>query len=139
MAVKTYFISDLQFICSQNPITVGDGKCKIKAPYDGEILGNASGAAVTGYIMEAGSGVAGLTTIQLRNETQTRDYLDTQPSFREADQDANGRAILSAGTLRSRPTFKQNDVICLDIDAIPAGSDSAHATVWATCGFWREV
>lgn len=136
---KFYYAADLQFECLENNITVGDAKLRLKVPYDGEILGARNGPRITGHIQDAGTGAGTYTEIQIRNVTTGRSYFSTTPKFQVDDKDVNNRCILSGGVLSSEPTFRQNDVLALDIEGIPGGSDSAYATVFVTAGFWREV
>lgn len=136
---KFYYAADLQFEALENHITVGDAKFRLKVPYDGEILGARNGPRITGHIQDAGTGAGTYTEIQIRNVTTGREYFSTTPKFQVDDANAFGRCILSGGVLSTEPTFKQNDVLALDVDGIPGGSDSAYATVFAMCGFWREV
>jgi hypothetical protein len=136
---KFYYAADLQFECLENHVTVGDAKFRLKVPYDGEILGARNGPRITGHIQDAGTGAGTYTEIQVRNVTTGRAYFSTTPRFQVDDKDANGRCILSGGVLSNEPTFRQNDVLALDVEGIPGGSDSAYATVWVTAGFWREV
>lgn len=139
MGPKLYYVADLAFECSENPITVGDDKFRLTAPYDGEILGARTGPRIAGHIVNAGSGAGTSTDVQIRNVTRSRDYFDTLPAFEVDLADASGRATLSGGTLRNNPTFKQNDVLALDVDVVPGGADSAELVVYLTCGFYREV
>lgn len=133
MTVKHYYVAEVKFECPENPITLGDGKFKAQMPYDFEIL------KARGCILNAGTGAGTYTAFQIRNETRTLDYYTTRPRFNVNDKDANGRAELTDGVLGTRITGKQNDVLALDADTLPGGIDSALATVWVLCGFWREV
>jgi hypothetical protein len=139
MDPKLYYIADLVFVCNEDPITVGNGKFAMLAPYDGEILGNRGTPRVTGHIQNAGTGAGTSTDIQIRNSTKGRDYFDTLPAFEVDNKDANSRCILSGGTLRNNPTFKQGDTLTLDVDVVPGGADSAECVIYVCCGFWREV
>jgi hypothetical protein len=139
MSAKLYYIAPLVFECQENPITLADDKFRLTVPYDGEILGALSGPAITGHIANAGTGAGSSTDIQISNVTTGRDYFATEPTFEVDDKDASGRALLSGGMLNGRPTFRQNDVLALDVDALPTNSDSAQMTITLLCGFWREV
>jgi hypothetical protein len=139
MSAKLYYIAPLVFECQENPITLGDDKFRVTVPYDGEILGALSGPAISGHIVNAGTGAGSSTDIQISNVTTGRDYFATEPTFEVDDKDASGRALLSGGMLNGRPTFRQNDVLALDVDALPTNSDSAQMTITLLCGFWREV
>ncbi len=136
---KLYYVADLVWECTENPVTVSDGKCRVKAPFDGEFLGNRLGPRVTGHIQAAGSGAGTYTEIQIRNETSGRDYFSTGPKFEVDDEDAAGRALLSGGVLGTYQSFKAGEVLALDVNDVPGGADSAEFFVAATCGFWREV
>lgn len=136
---KLYYVGDLFFEDPGNPITVGDAKFRVEVPFDGEILGARNGPVINGHIGDAGTGAGTSTDVQIRNVTTSRDYLSTVASFQVDQADANGRAILSGGVLKTEPTFHQGDVLAMDIDAVPSGADSAQAQVWVTCGFWRSV
>lgn len=136
---KVYYVTELEFLCLQDHITVGDAKTYRRMPYDGEFLGNVLGPRVTGCIQDAGTGT-GQTTIQLRNSTRSKDYFTTRPGFKIADVDANNRALLSSdGVFAEDLKFKANDIIELDIDAIPSNSNSAICSIYAAVGLWREV
>lgn len=136
--VKLSYIADLEFEDLSNPIAIGDGHFLLTVPYDGEILGDASGPVITGFILAVGSGADG-TSVQIRNVTQGRDYFTTEPQFRVADDDGSGRAPLYGGVLCTKPTFRAGDVLALDVDGLPGNADSAQLYVWLTCEFWREV
>ena len=136
---KLYYVCDLALEDLSNPITVGDAKFRASMPFDGEILGNASGPRITGHIQNAGTGAGTSTDIQVRNVTTGRDYFSTLPAFEVDNKDANGRCILSGGVLRVEPTFRTADVLALDVDVIPGGANSAQAQVFLTVGMWREV
>lgn len=136
---EIYYIQDVAFQCTENPITTGNGKHPREMPFRGEILGSRSGPRITGTIMNAGTGAGTSTDIQIRNITQGRDYFTTLNSFEVDDKDANNRAILTKGVLGPNPSFQAGDQLTPDIDAIPGGSDSAEAFLYLTCGFWREV
>jgi hypothetical protein len=96
------------------------------------------GPRVSGHIATVGTGAGTSTDIQIRNATTGRDYFETEPAF-EVDDAVSGKAVLSGGTLKNNPTFRQGQTLALDIDAVPGGANSAEATIWLTCGFWREV
>lgn len=136
---KLYYVADLMLECLDNPITVADSKFRVVVPYDGEILGSRNGPRIAGHIQNAGSGAGTYTEIQVRNVNSGRNYFDTTPKFQVDDADGAGRAVLTGGTLRNQPTFRQNEVLALDVDGIPGGADSAQAIVFITCGFWREA
>jgi len=139
MPVKLYYVADLEFALDEDPITTGDGKSLVECPFDGEILGARNGPLATGHIEDVGTGTGTYTEIQIRNTDTGRDYFTTKPRFNVDDGDVNGRAVLSGGVLRVEPTFKQGNLLALDVDSLPSGNDSARATVWLTCGFWRQV
>ncbi|MDP2727239.1 MAG: hypothetical protein Q8P59_06815 [Dehalococcoidia bacterium] len=136
---KLYYIADLVFEDARNPLTVADAVFRAEAPFDGEILGSRNGPVVTGHIQNGGTGAGTYTEIQIRNTTTGRDYFTTAPRFNVDDEDTNGRAVLSGGVLGMEPTFKAGDILALDINAIPGGSNSAQAVIYLTCGYWRSV
>lgn len=138
MSVKAYYVAPVYLYCEENPVTVGDQKDICEMPYDGEILGDVGGPKITGQIEAAGSGAAGVTSVQIRNVSTGYDYFSTLPAFEEADKDANGRALLTPGRLKARNSFRAGDRIAVDVDEIPGGSDSGAFWVRIECGFWRE-
>jgi len=133
MTVYNNYLAEIKFECREDPIALGDGKCLWPAPYDFEILG------IVGCILNAGTGAGSSTEFQIRNQTRSFDYYTTRPRFRVDDKDANNRAVLHNGILGTRTTGKQGDVLALDCDVLPGGSDSHEATLWLLCEFWREV
>jgi hypothetical protein len=139
MPVKLYYIADLLFEDPSNPITVGNGKYRVEAPFDGELLGSRNGPRISGCILNAGTGAGTVTRIQIRNATKGHDYFDTGPEFRVDSKDTNNRAVIEGGLLSTKANFKAGDELYLDVDAIPGGSNSAQMQVWLTCGFWRET
>lgn len=137
---KLYYVQDLPFVVDSNPVVLGDAQCRRRVPYDGEILGNRTVPRIAGHIRDAGTGAGTATQIQIRNVTQGRDYFDTRPEFRVDDKDVNGHAVLASNAvLGTRPTFRQNDILALDVDGLPDGENSADFTVELTCGFWQEA
>lgn len=133
MTVLNHYIAEIKFECSENPIVLGDGKCLWAAPCDFQII------SVKGCILNAGTGAGTATQFQIRNQTKNLDYFSTRPEFRVDDKDANNRAELYNGVLNTRITGKKDDVLALDCDGLPGGSDSTFATLWLLCEFWREV
>lgn len=97
-------------------IAVGDGKAKIKAPAGGRIL------KVDGYIGPLGTG-AGQTRVQISNGAT--DYLSTRGDFVVA----SATGLMENAVLAASPTFNRGDTLELDVDAIPANSDSANLQV----------
>lgn len=136
---KLYYVAPLEFEVLTNPITTGDGQFQLTVPYDGELLGAPGGPAMTGFILDAGSGAGTATEIQIRNVTQGRDYFTIRPEFQVDDADGSGRALLTQGTLGTKPMFRAGDVLALDVDAIPGGADSGQLYVTISAGFWRTV
>lgn len=136
---KVYYIADFMFALLENPVSLGDNKFKVVAPFEGEILGSLTGPRVTGFIDVVGSGAGTATMVQIRNETLSRDYFTTECEFRVDDSDANGRAVLHKGVLGTQPTFRKDDVLALDVDGLPGGSDSSRGYVWMTVGMWRQA
>lgn len=136
---ELYYVAPLEWQCLQNPITTGDGKFYVKAPFAGEFLGNRSGPRISGCITSAGTGAGTATQVQIYNVTQGRDMFTTLPRYDVDDADANGRALVSGGVLCLQPTFNQNDVLRLDIDGIPGGANSSGLTFEQVCGFRRTV
>ncbi len=137
---RHYYVADVCLECRESPIAVGDDKFRIRMPYDGEILGGRGAPRIAGWIKAAGTGASTYTEVQIRNVTQGRDYLTTKARFNVDDQDANGHAVLANGAvLSTQPTFRRDDVLALDVDAVPSGNDSAQAVLHITCGFWVEV
>jgi hypothetical protein len=136
---KLYYVAPLIFEDLSSPITAGQNKFRLRAPYDGEILGSRAGPRITGHIQDAGSGAGSATEVQIRNVTTGREYLTTAAEFRVDDADANGRAVLAGGVLGMSPTFRGGDILALDVEAVPTGADSVQAAIYVTCGFWREV
>lgn len=139
MTAKLAYIQDLEFHLDEDPISVGNGKFLLAAPYEGRILGSRNGPRISGCIQNAGSGAGTSTHLQVRNVTTGRTYFDTQPEFRVDDADGNGRASLYPGTLKLEPVFSQGDVIALDVDGLPTGADSALGAVFLSCEFLRSV
>lgn len=136
---KLYYVTDLLFECMENPITIGDDKFRVEAPFDGEILGNRLGPRIGGHILDGGTGAGTATQVQIRNVTKGRDYFTALPEFAVDDEDASRRCVLSGGVLGTFQKFNQGDVLALDIDGVPGGANSDHATIWLTVGMWREV
>jgi len=97
-------------------IVVGDGKAKIKMPAGGRIM------KVDGYIGTLGTG-AGQTRIQISNGAT--DYLSTRGDFVVA----SATGLMENAVLASLPTFNRGDTLELDVDTIPANSDSANLSV----------
>lgn len=110
----------------RNVITVGDDKWKVMALAAGEFTD------VDGFIKTLGTGAGG-TKIQLRNETQGRDYLGPRGDFVVA----GGNHVLQNQTLVDDASFLGGDIIALDVDAIPANSDSADFVVTAHADAFR--
>lgn len=137
---KLYYITPVEFECTESPITIGDNKFQARMPFDGEILGNRSKPCITGVIMDAGAGAGTATQAQLRNVTQNRDYFVTEPEYNVDDIiPGTTRAPLSGGQLGSNPSFRAGDWVAMDVDGLPGGANSAEAFLTALCGFWREV
>ncbi len=136
---KLYYVAPIEFEVLTNPISTGDGQFQTEMPFDGEWLGSPNGPAMTGFILDAGSGAGTATQFQIRNVTQGRDYFTTEPEFQVDDADASGRALLTQGVLCTKPTFRQGDIVALDIDGIPGGADSGQLYVTMSAGFWRTV
>ena len=132
---KLYYIAPVEFEATGWLTADIFDKFLARMPFDGEILGNRSQPCTTGCIMDAGAGIT--TQIQIRNLTQNRDYFTTEPEFRVADADVNGRAPLSGGQLGSNPTAKAGDWLALRTPAVSAGALMAFITI--LMGFWREV
>lgn len=136
---ELYYVGCFQWQALQNPLTVGDGKFYLEAPFAGEFLGNRGAARISGCITDAGTGAGTYTEVQIRNVTQGRDYYTTTPKYRVDDADAGGRAMVSGGVLSTQPTFNAGDVLRLDVDGIPGGADSGGLTFEQMCGFRRTV
>jgi len=100
-----------------NTIVVGDGQAKIKMPAGGRIM------KVGGYIGTLGTG-AGQTRVQVSNGAT--DYLSTSGDFVVA----SATGLMENAVLVALPTFNRGDTLELDIDTIPANSDSANLSVW---------
>ncbi|MFH1603484.1 MAG: hypothetical protein ABIH03_06220 [Pseudomonadota bacterium] len=98
-------------------IAVGDGKAKIKMPAGGRIM------KVGGYIGTLGTG-AGQTRVQVSNGAT--DYLSTSGDFVVA----SATGLMENAVLATSPTFNRGDTLELDVDTIPANSDSANLSVW---------
>ena len=128
--VQQYFTGLLYFHLL-GTIAAGDGKWKVVAPLDGEIIG------FGGYIKTLGSGAGTGTDIQLRNETRSpeKDYFSSslKPTF-DVDAATN---ILQDGTLVANPTFRAGDILCLDVDSV--STNPGDADIWIVCSFTREV
>lgn len=112
-------------------LTVANDRYKKKMPYDFEIIG------FSGYIQTLGTGAGTSTDIQVRNETLTPDldYFSTKPTF-EVDTASNQ---LEGGELIDSPIGYAGDVLCLDVDAIPGGADSADVDVWLMVRFFIQA
>ncbi len=136
---KLPYITDLEFVLNEDPITIGDGKFTIhNMPWDGRILSNRNGPLIRGWIQTAGTGAGTATQIQIRNATKGRDYFATEPEFAVDDADANGHASLSSGILGTFQGFNAGDDLVLDCDGVPTGGDSAKGIVWLTVEMYRE-
>ena len=98
-------------------IAVGDGKAKVKVPAGGRIM------KVGGYIGTLGTG-AGQTKVQVSNGAT--DYLSTRGDFIVA----SATGLMENAVLATSPTFNRGDTLELDVDTIPANSDSANLSVW---------
>lgn len=136
---KLYYVAPLEFEVLANPIGLGDGQYQLSVPFDGELLGSPQGPAMSGFILDAGSGAGTATGFQIRNVTQGRDYFTTRPEFQVDDADGSGRALLTQGVMGTKPTFRAGDVLALDVDEIPGGADSGQMYVTIAAGFWRTV
>jgi len=100
-----------------NTIVVGDGQAKIKMPAGGRIM------KVGGYIGTLGTG-AGQTRVQVSNGAT--DYLSTPGDFVVA----SATGLMENAALVASPTFNRGDTLELDVDTIPANSNSANLSVW---------
>ena len=79
---KLYYVAPVEFEVLANPVGLGNGQFVAgPMPYDGELLGAPNGPAMTGFILDAGSGAGTATGFQLRNTVQARDYFTTRPEF----------------------------------------------------------
>jgi hypothetical protein len=110
---------------ARGALSTGDGKDKVVAPSDGEIL------EYGGSIGTLGTGAGTKTEIQVRNGT--RDYFTSKPAF-EVNAASN---LLDGGGLIASPTFKKDDTLELDIDAISTGPENARIGLLCQCS--REV
>jgi hypothetical protein len=108
-------------------ITTGDGKFYYEAPAAGKI------AKVDGFIQSLGSG-AGQTRIQIHDATSGIDMLGTRGDFVVA----SGTKRLENQVLISDPSFIKGDILRLDVDAIPAGANSAWACIYLWVYMFRS-
>lgn len=126
--VKVAFL-DMIHLYVVGAVTVADNKWRVQVPYGGEIL------KYGGWIQTLGTGAGTSTEVQVRNVSTTpdKDYFTVAPTF-EVD---SATKLLEGGTLIASPTFRANDLLALDIDAISTGP--ADMDIWLLCQFFREV
>jgi hypothetical protein len=98
--------------------SVLDGADRWKMPAAGYVF------AVTGFISTLGTGT-GQTRIQIRRNRGDVDMLATPGDFMVA----SSTGLLENQVLGSDVTFMKGDVLYLDIDGVPSGTDSADIRV----------
>jgi len=115
----TLFPNECVSFIVEGTIVTGDGQSQWEAPYAGEIV------AVEGFIANVGT-VGGQTRIQI--SCGATDYLTTEGDFVQA----SGTGLMENAVLAVNPTFDAGDIIELDIDTVPTGTDSAdlHIRLW---------
>lgn len=101
-------------------LTVKDGEPKWEAEAGGRIL------KIDGAIGVLGTG-AGQTRVQVSNGAT--DYLSTEGDFVVA----SGTNLMENQVLGASPLFNRGETVELDTDTIPAGNDSANASVYMYC------
>ena len=90
---KLFYVTDVIFECTENPITLGDNKFRREIPYDGEVLGYHEGARVAGHIQHGGSGAGTATQFQFRIVERARDLFSTEPEFRVDSEGGRGTRV----------------------------------------------
>lgn len=101
-------------------LTVADGVAKWKTPAGGRIM------KIRGEIGTLGTG-AGQTRGQVSNGAT--DYLSTRGDFVVA----SGTNLMENQVLAALPTFNRGETVELDVDTIPADSNSANVSVLLYC------
>ncbi len=112
-------------------VTVLDNAWKCRALHAGQFVGYG------GFIKTLGTGAGTQTIMQVRNETMTTDmdYFATRPEF---DVDA-GSQLPQDGVFITNPFFRKDDIVCLDVDELCGGANSANAEFWLECEYEKEV
>jgi hypothetical protein len=100
-------------------ISVRDAFASRPAPMAGRIF------AIDGWIRDTGSGV-GQTRIQVANDTAAIDYLA-----------APSNHVLTNAVLGASLDFAQDDLISIDVDAVPSGGLSKDALITLWCWGFR--